>query len=176
MNVGERSGAEREFVISRVFDAPRARVFAAWTDARQVAQWWGPGAFTIPVCEMEVRPGGRFRIVMRSPEGEEYPLKGFIMQVRPTWRLVMRMDCSEHPKEWHDLVRPGRGKHDRDPAGVIFMRAAFEQTKEGTLVTVQLEFESSEIRDSMLKIGMGAGWRESLDKLAALLAVPLKRK
>jgi uncharacterized protein YndB with AHSA1/START domain len=50
--------ADRAFVITRVFDAPRALVFKAWTDPKHVAQWWGPPGFTNPVCELDVRPGG----------------------------------------------------------------------------------------------------------------------
>ena len=49
---------DREFVITRVFDAPRALVWKAWTDPKHMAQWWGPHTFTNPVCEMDVRPGG----------------------------------------------------------------------------------------------------------------------
>ena len=47
--------AEREITITRMFDAPRAAVFRAWTDAGQLAQWWGPKGFTNPVCEIDVR-------------------------------------------------------------------------------------------------------------------------
>ncbi|HYT14944.1 MAG TPA: SRPBCC domain-containing protein, partial [Burkholderiales bacterium] len=58
---------ERTVVITRVFDAPRELVWRAWTDPRHMAQWWGPQGFTNPVCEMDVRPGGALRIVMRAP-------------------------------------------------------------------------------------------------------------
>ena len=58
----------REFVITRAFDAPPERVFEAWTDPKRLAQWWGPHTFTNPVCQLDVRPGGPYRIVMRSPE------------------------------------------------------------------------------------------------------------
>ncbi|MGB7036228.1 MAG: SRPBCC domain-containing protein, partial [Xanthobacteraceae bacterium] len=64
---------EREVTITRSFDAPRALVFRAWTDAAQLAQWWGPQGFTNPVCEFEARLGGKIRIHMRSPDGTLYP-------------------------------------------------------------------------------------------------------
>lgn len=101
---------DREFVISRVFDAPRVLVFTAWTDPEHMAQWWGPHGFTNPVCEMDVRPGGAHRIVMRGPDGVEYPIKGVYLEVVEPERLVMTLDCSEHPAEWHDLVNPSRQK------------------------------------------------------------------
>jgi uncharacterized protein YndB with AHSA1/START domain len=59
--------AEREITITRVFNAPRALVFKAWTDAHELAQWWGPKGFTNPVCELDVRVGGAIRIHVRSP-------------------------------------------------------------------------------------------------------------
>ncbi|HMC97028.1 MAG TPA: SRPBCC domain-containing protein, partial [Flavobacteriales bacterium] len=58
-----RIDTDREFVISRVFHAPRALVFEAWTDPLRMARWWGPHQMTNPVCEMDVRPGGKWRIV-----------------------------------------------------------------------------------------------------------------
>jgi uncharacterized protein YndB with AHSA1/START domain len=58
--------SKRDLTISRVFDAPRGRVFKAWIDANHMAQWWGPQGFTNPVCELDVRPGGAIRIHMRT--------------------------------------------------------------------------------------------------------------
>src|SRR5208282_1015543 len=80
--------AERELVITRIFDAPRELVFKAWTDPRHVAQWWGPKGFTNPVCEMDVRPGGALRIVMRAPDGSEYPMTGIFREIVAPERLV----------------------------------------------------------------------------------------
>jgi len=65
--VGER----RELVITQVLDAPREVVFKAWIDPKQMAKWWGPKGFTNPVCEMDVRPGGSLRVVMRGPDKED---------------------------------------------------------------------------------------------------------
>src|SRR3974377_2327336 len=80
--------AEREITITRVFNAPRALVFKAWTDAAELAQWWGPKGFTNPVCELDVRVGGVIRIHMRSPDGSVYPMKGEFREIVPPERLV----------------------------------------------------------------------------------------
>lgn len=64
----DKTLTEREVTITRVFDAPRATVFRAWTDADRLAQWWGPKGFTNPVCEIDARVGGAIRIHMRSPD------------------------------------------------------------------------------------------------------------
>src|SRR5277367_3819372 len=68
----------REFIITREFAAPRKLVFQAWTDPKHLAQWWGPRGFTNPVCEWDVRPGGKIYDVMRGPNGTDYPLGGGI--------------------------------------------------------------------------------------------------
>src|ERR1700739_195794 len=79
--------AEREITITRVSDAPRLLVFKAWTDAKALAQWWGPKGFTNPVCELDVRVGGAIRIHMRSPDGSVYPMKGEFREIVPPERL-----------------------------------------------------------------------------------------
>src|ERR1700675_291772 len=79
----------RELVITRIFDAPRALVWTAWTDPRHMAQWWGPKGFTNPVCEMDVRPGGAIRIVMRGPDGIDYPMFGWFREIVEPERLVL---------------------------------------------------------------------------------------
>jgi len=161
--------AKAEFVVSRVFAATQERVYHAWTKPKQMAQWWGPETFTNPVCDLDVRPGGAYRIVMRSPEGEDYPLKGVFRRVTGPQRLVMTMDCSEHPAAWHDLVDPKR-KGNPNPAGEMEMTASFGKLKARTKLTIRIGFKSAALRDRFLKMGMKEGWSESLDRLRALLA------
>jgi len=71
---------ERIVVITRVFNAPRSRVFAAWTEAEHLARWFGPKRFTVPSCETDPRPGGAFRVCMRSPEGRDFWVRGVFRQ------------------------------------------------------------------------------------------------
>jgi uncharacterized protein YndB with AHSA1/START domain len=78
----------REFVITRVFDAPRELVFQAWTDPKHLAQWWGPKGFTNPICEWDVRPGGKIYDVMRAPNGAEHPMGGEFREIVAPERLV----------------------------------------------------------------------------------------
>ena len=101
--------AKNEIVFTRIINAPRTLVFKAWTDPKQMSEWWGPHTFTVPVCEMDVRPGGTYRIVMRSPEGVEYPLKGVYREIVEPERLVYTQDLAEVPAEWKGRaqVRPG---------------------------------------------------------------------
>ena len=160
---------DRDFVITRIINAPRDLVFKAWTEPRHMARWWGPHDFTNPVCEMDIRPGGAHRIVMRSPEGVEYPIKGVYREVVAPERLVMTLDCTEHPKAWHDLVHPNRKKGEDNPAGEMLSTATFEDLEGKTKLTVRIRFNSVAIRDTMLKTGMNEGWTESLERLAAFV-------
>ena len=158
-----------DFVITRTFNAPRELVWQAWTDPARMAQWWGPRDFTNPVCELDVRPGGAYRIVMRAPDGAEYPLKGTFKEVSKPDRLVMVMDCSEHSAEWHDQVNPGRDK-SKPPRLECLQMVTFETIDDKTRLTVRTRLESTAIRDGMVKTGMSEGWSMSLDRLESLLS------
>jgi uncharacterized protein YndB with AHSA1/START domain len=84
----EKNKPQRQLEITRVLDAPRALVFAAWTDPKHMARWWGPKCFINPVCEVDARPGGALRIVMRGPDGAEHPMRGAFREVVEPERLV----------------------------------------------------------------------------------------
>src|SRR5258705_11639360 len=77
----------REVTITRLVGAPRELVFRAWTDPKHLAQWWGPRGFTNPVCEVDLRVGGALRIVMRAPNGTEYPMRGVFREIVAPERL-----------------------------------------------------------------------------------------
>ena len=79
----------REFVITREFAAPRDLVFQAWTDPKHVAQWWGPRGFTNPVCQWNAVAGAPIHVVMRGPNGVDYPMGGEFREITPPERLVM---------------------------------------------------------------------------------------
>jgi uncharacterized protein YndB with AHSA1/START domain len=78
----------KEFVITREFDAPRELVWLACTDAKHLAQWWGPRGFSAPVCEWDAEPGNKIYVVMRAPDGTRYPMGGEFLEVVPPEKLV----------------------------------------------------------------------------------------
>jgi uncharacterized protein YndB with AHSA1/START domain len=165
------AASNREFVISRVFDAPRERVYQAWTDPKRMAQWWGPKDFTNPACTIDARPGGAFRIVMRGPDGAEFPYAGVFREVVPSQRLVYADDCSHMPDEWHDLIDPNRDKRAPKPRLESVTTVTFEALSDGrTKLTVRTLFASVAVRDAMIRMQMTEGWTESLDKLEACLS------
>jgi uncharacterized protein YndB with AHSA1/START domain len=146
---------ERELVITRTFDAPRHLVFKAWTDPEHVAQWWGPKGFTNPVCEIEARPGGALRILMRGPDGAEYPMKGVLREVVAPERLVFT-----------SVALDGDGQHLLE--GVTTVTFAEQGGK--TTLTLRTRMVGL-VADAARKLeGMEAGWTQSIDRLAAHVA------
>ena len=146
--------AERELTITRVFDAPRALVFAAWTDAQKLAQWWGPKGFTNPVCEIEPRVGGAIRIHMRSPDGIVYPMKGEICEIVPPERLVFT-----------NIAVDEAGTHIIEGLTVV----TFAEHDGKTKLTLHTRGSAMVEKAVMYLQGMEMGWTQSIDKLQALI-------
>jgi uncharacterized protein YndB with AHSA1/START domain len=80
--------AEEKVRISRLVEAPREEVFRAWTDPQRIRLWWGPGEFTCPEAEVDLRPGGRYRLVMQPTAGDPFVVSGVYHEVEPPARLV----------------------------------------------------------------------------------------
>lgn len=162
--------SDPEVRITRLLDATRPAAFDAWTNAGHMLRWWGPERFTLPDCQSDPRPGGAWRIVMRAPDGTDYPLKGFYREFAAPERIVMTVDCSEHPDAWHDLVDPNRDKGRGRPALDVLYIVTFEAVGERTKLTVTTRFGSIALRDAMLKMGMKQGWGQMLDRFARVVA------
>ena len=98
--------AERSFTLTRWFDAPRERVWRAWTDPRELAAWWGPHGYTNPVVDADFRPGGGLRIVMRSPEGVDFPMVGEFIAIEPpsAWSSRMTSATTRLPNGAHASI------------------------------------------------------------------------
>ena len=79
---------EHELVITRIFDAPRSRVFKAWTEPEQSKRWWGPKGFTTPFAKIDLRVGGKYLNCMRSPEGKDYWSTGVYREIVRPERIV----------------------------------------------------------------------------------------
>src|SRR3954468_13690911 len=138
-----RPASACELVISRIINAPRERVFKAWT--QQLPQWWGPHGMTTPFCEIDLRPGGVLRTVMRAPDGTEYPTQGVFLEVVAPERIVFT-----------DAFGPGWV-----PAADIFFTAitTFEQAGAGkTNYTARALHWTMENRDKHEQMGFHQGW------------------
>lgn len=144
--------AERSIVITRVFDAPRALVFKAWTDPAQVEQWWGPDGFTTTTHEIDVRPGGMWRFTMHGPDGVDYENKIAYLEIVEPERLV--------------YVHGDEG----DPA-LFQTTVTFVERNGTTTLTMEALFPSAADRDRVvLEFGAIEGGHQHLGRLAEHLA------
>jgi len=155
-NAGPENPADREIVVSRVFDAPRELVWEAMTDARQVVHWWGPRGFSTTIEEMDVRPGGVWKQVMHGPDGANYPNKSIFKEVVRPERLVYSHG----------------GGREHGPGATFMSTWTFEAVASGkTQVTIRMVFGSAAERDFVEKeFHAVEGGHQTLARLAEWLA------
>jgi uncharacterized protein YndB with AHSA1/START domain len=165
--------AGQDLVLTRRFKAPPAQVFAAWTEAEQMARWWGPHDFEVPECISEPHPGGRFRVVVRAPDGTDYPMDGRYAEVKADQRLVLIASVDEHPPSWHatmaEAIRNAGGPADA-VVGRMTLMATFETDSDGTWLTVTLRAATAAEAEALGAVGADQGWRMSFERLDAVLA------
>jgi uncharacterized protein YndB with AHSA1/START domain len=119
---GPSTTADREIVTTRLIDAPRELVFAAWTEAKHVGQWFGPDGFTTITHSMDVRPGGVWRFTMRGPDGKDWPNVVTYEEVVPPERLVYVHGDDREPDMFHTTVTFA----DEGGRTALTMRAVFK--------------------------------------------------
>jgi uncharacterized protein YndB with AHSA1/START domain len=102
--IDSRLNSETSFSVTRTFDAPRGEVFAAWTDPAVLALWWGPGGFTTPSVEMDLREGGTYRFAMKPPDGDVVFVGGTFREVKPPDRLVFTWAWEEDDGPGHESL------------------------------------------------------------------------
>lgn len=148
--------AAYDVTIERTFVGPRERVWEAWTNPEQVAQWWGPRDFNVPRCEMNVRPGGAFRIDMEAPDGTVFPSEGVFDEVDEPDRLVLIGRAVEDDGNYQMEVR---------------QTVTFEERGGRTELTLEAEVVSATPDAADALDGMEEGWSQSLEKLAEYVEV-----
>ena len=142
---------ERELVLTRILNAPRSLVFQAWTDARQLAQWWGPTGFTNPVCELDLKVNGEIRIDMRAPNGVVYPMSGAYREIVPPERLVFTSAALD-----------ATGKPMFENLNTVTFEE-FEGNKTVVTVKARVLWETPEAGRHL--DGMAQGWALTIDRL-----------
>ncbi len=149
---------ERDLVVSRVFDAPRHVVFRAFTRSEALAHWWGPKGWTLPVSNLDFRPGGTWHYCMRGPGGEE------------SWGLASYSEIVEGERiVYTDAFSDAEGRvAEGMPQMLITVEFANEDGK--TRVTSRTEFASAEALKQVLDMGVVQGVTETWDRLAEYLA------
>lgn len=139
---------DREIHVERIFDAPRDRVFATYTDPELIPEWWGA---TTVVEHMDVRPGGSWRFVGHFADGSRMTFHGEYREVAPPERIVQTFEREGMP-----------GRH--------IETVTFEEMGDRTKLTMTLLFDTTEERDLLLQYGGESGMNETYTRLDALLA------
>ena len=143
---------ERQIHIVREFDAPRDRVFEAFTKAELIEQWWGPHDTSMTVDKLEARTGGDWRFLIKDSDGAETGFRGTFREVTPPEKIELTF-------EWDGM-----------PGYVSIDSTEFEDLGERTRVTTTSTFLFEQERDGMIEAGMESGLSESYERLDALLA------
>jgi uncharacterized protein YndB with AHSA1/START domain len=148
--------ADRELVLTRLIDAPREKLFRCWTEPALIKQWFAPLPWTTPHAEMDVRPGGSSLVVMRGPDGNEFPNPGVILEVVKNEKLVF---TDAYTKAWEPSAKP-------------FMTAIITFEDEGgkTRYTARVLHWTAADRKAHEGMGFHQGWGQCTDQLAALAA------
>lgn len=141
---------DREIVLARVFDAPRALVFTMWTDPDHAMKWFGPKGFTCTLHEMDVRVGGRWRFDMKAPNGTVYPNRIEYLEIVPNQRIVF-----DHGDDIDD-----------DPQRFRVTLTFDEQTDKKTVMTLRQLHPTKEQRDAKIAFGAVEYGYQTLEKLA----------
>ena len=144
--------SDRELLATRTFDAPRALVWDACTRCEHLRNWYGPRAMQMASCESDLRVGGRFRYVLRGPDGMEHGFRGEFLEIEAPARVV-------NTWEWEPM--PGHGSVET---------ATFEERDGRTTVTVHVRFGTAEDFAGWHQSGATSGMSESYDRLAELVA------
>src|ERR671924_384404 len=148
--------ADRDLVLSRLIDAPREKLYRAWTEADLLTEWFAPKPYTTPVVELDLRPGGASYFVMRGTDGKDLPNRGVYLEIVPNQRLVF---TDAYVKAWEPSEKP-------------FMTVILTFDDEGgkTRYTARVRHWTVADREAHEKMGFHEGWGRCTDQLAALVA------
>lgn len=144
--------SDREIRMTRLFDAPRELVFEAMTRPEHIRRWWGclGEGYSVPVCDVDLRPGGKWRFVNRHPQGEA-GFHGVYKEIAPPERLVFTEI------------------YDPFPDGESVVTSIFTEENGKTRLTVIASYPSREVREAVIASGMAKGAATSYDRLEDLV-------
>jgi uncharacterized protein YndB with AHSA1/START domain len=155
-----QQAAGLDLVLTRVIDAPPERVFAAWTQPDLVKRWFTPKPWETAHCEIDLRPGGIFRTVLRGPDGPDVDNTACWLEVVPNRRLV-----------WTVTLLPGFRPNGNLPHGLSLTAViTFEPEGAGTRYTVTAMHPSAEAAKRHADMGFQEGWGAALEQLVELVS------
>lgn len=148
-----------DLVLDRVVDVPRELVFRAWTQPEHLKPWFCPKPWQTTHCEIELRPGGKFRTVMEGPDGEKHDNEGCFLEIVPNEKLV-----------WTGLMTGGFRPQAIPPGAPVFTCIlTFTPEGKGTRYRAHVMHLDPAMKDAHEAMGFTHGWGAALDQLVALL-------
>jgi uncharacterized protein YndB with AHSA1/START domain len=148
--------SDRELVLTRLIDAPREKLYRAWTDPELLKKWFAPAPWTTPIVELDVRPGGASLVVMRGPDGNEFPNRGVYLDVVENQRLVF---TDAYGEAWQPSQKP-----------FMTVIVTFEEEDGKTRYTARVRHWTVADRETHEEMGFHQGWGQCADQLTALVA------
>lgn len=154
--IASDTSTDRDLVLTRLIEAPRFKLFRAWTEPSLLKQWFAPLPYTTPHAELDVRPGGASLVIMRGPDGNEFPNRGVYLEVVKDERLVF---TDAYTAAWMPSQKP-------------FMTVILTFADEGwqTRYTARVRHWTVADREAHEAMGFHQGWGQCADQLAALVA------
>jgi uncharacterized protein YndB with AHSA1/START domain len=145
---------QESIVMTRIFDAPRSRVFEAWTQAEHLGKWYAPKGFTITDCAADPRLGGVFRMRWRAPWGGTYSVRGEYREVLPPERVVIActLDDEEGASRLEEIIN-----------------VRFEESGSRTRLRLESTARGSGAQAPRMLAGLQKGWTQTVDRLGVLI-------
>jgi uncharacterized protein YndB with AHSA1/START domain len=145
--------ADREHVMTRVYDAPARLLFEAWSRPEHLIKWFGPKPYPLTLCEVDFRVGGRWRFAMTGPSGvQDTPFGGEYLEIVPDRKIVFS------------------NRFESPDSGTMIMTVTFDEKAGRTTLTLHTLFASAAMRDEYLGVGMEEGTGLALDQLGDVIA------
>lgn len=154
----------RTFVMERAFDAPKEMVYEAFVNPDLLSKWWAPKPYTIPVCRIDLRPGGKWHYCMRSPEGHTQWVLGIYEEIRPLERVSYAATFADEQANPTDVI-------PKQEVAVTFADAGNGRTT----LTLSFSLPTEEALQATLKMGMSEGTAMALDTLEQEVLPMMKR-
>jgi len=163
--------SKKQIIVERIFNAPREKVWEAWTTPEIVKQWWGPEHFTAPSIKIDFQVGGKYIYAMHGPKGTEFDKDmysaGEFKEIVPMERLVVTDYFSD--EQGNKMSAQEQGLPEGMPSEMEVV-VLFEDVEDGkTKLSIVYTAENEAMYEAMVKSGMKEGWSTSLDKMAKIV-------
>jgi len=163
---------DQEFVITRLFNAPKELVYKVWTDPEHVKNWWPLQMFIASRVDIDLRVGGEYVYVMSSKEGQEFPpYQGKFIEIVPNEKIVYSIDAFRRAEVWKERIGHRVGPEVDFSTLQSFVTILFEDAgDETTKLTFTQRLFNNDVRDAIVDSGAVEGWTVIMQQFAEVLA------